>query len=62
LIEESKYSTSKDSSNYAAFEPNDSVSEDSDGDDFWEQIKAESNYHSRLDEYLKDIQFTVTSL
>lgn len=61
LPEESKYSAEK-IFYFTDFKPNDSESEDSDGDNFWEQIKAESNEHSRLDEYLKDIQFTVTSL
>ncbi|KAJ5050154.1 hypothetical protein NUH16_008692 [Penicillium rubens] len=36
--------------------------DDSDSDGFWDQVKAESNEHSRLDEYMLDIQYTIASL
>ncbi|KAJ5937073.1 hypothetical protein N7466_003523 [Penicillium verhagenii] len=39
-----------------------SESSDSDSDEFWDQIRAENDIHSELDEYLQDIRFTISSL
>lgn len=36
--------------------------DDSDSDGFWDQVKAESGEYSKLDEYMLDIQYTITSL
>ncbi|CAI7649792.1 unnamed protein product [Penicillium crustosum] len=36
--------------------------DDSDSDGFWDQIKEESGEHSKLNEYMIDIQYTITSL
>lgn len=36
--------------------------DDSDSDGFWDQVKAERGEHSKLDEYMLDIQYTITSL
>ncbi|KAJ5157471.1 uncharacterized protein N7482_008571 [Penicillium canariense] len=45
-----------------ASESDDSGSDDSDSDEFWNQVKAENDGHSKLDEYMHDIQYTITSL
>ncbi|KAK4866983.1 hypothetical protein LT330_007724 [Penicillium expansum] len=36
--------------------------DDSDSDGFWDQIKADSDENSKLDEYMLDIQYTISSL
>lgn len=40
----------------------DSDDSSSDSDGFWEELRAENEQYSELDEYMLDIQFTITSL
>ncbi|KAJ5734721.1 hypothetical protein N7533_013124 [Penicillium manginii] len=43
-------------------ETNELDSDDSDSDGFWDQIKSENEKHSKLEEYLHDVQYIITSL
>ncbi|CAI7656209.1 unnamed protein product [Penicillium glandicola] len=46
----------------AGSEMDESDTDDSDSDGFWEQVKAENDEHPKLDEYMLDIQYTIASL